>query len=90
VDLRGQRQDDQYRASQFFSVRHGRKRRGHRAHRCVRASGDRCIRRGLRRLDRVRWVWVREQEWLPRDRCVREHVRERRREGLDKDMCRGA
>ena len=56
VQLRVRHRDDLCRGSQFFSARHGRKRRDRRGRRFVRVNGGRCIRREWRRRDRVRWV----------------------------------
>jgi hypothetical protein len=55
MQLRVQRRDALCRGSQFFSARPGRKRREQRVRRFVRVNGGRCIRRALRRRDRVRW-----------------------------------
>ena len=76
--------------SQFFSVLHVRQRRERRVRRFVRGNAGRCIRRELRRLDRVRWAWVREREWHLRDQFVRGRVRELRRGVRASDMCREA
>jgi hypothetical protein len=48
--------------------------------RCVRASAGRCIPRGSRQLERVRWAWVRRFR-LPEPRG-RAAVREGQRDGL--------
>ncbi len=89
--FRGLRLGDQFRDSQSFSARRVRKRRERlvRVRRCVREKDGRCILRGWRQRDRVRWAWVREQESAHRrDRRVRERVRERRRGDRDNAMCR--
>ncbi len=55
MQLRVRCLDDLCRGSQFFNAPRGRKLRDRRGHRFVRVNGDRCIRRELRRRDRVRW-----------------------------------
>jgi hypothetical protein len=88
VQLRVPRLEDLCRGSQFFSARHGRKRRDQRVRRFVRVNDGRCIRREWLRRDRARWVWVRERGCRRRDQRVREAVRVVRRGDRDRGMYR--
>jgi hypothetical protein len=82
--------DDPFPDSRFFNVQRDRWHRDNRVHCFVRVNGDRCIRRALRRRDRVRLAWGREREWRLRDHRVREPVQERRHGVQGRDMCREA
>jgi hypothetical protein len=76
--------------SQSFSAHRGRWLRERRVRRYVQENGVRCILRGLRLRERVRWGLVRERDFRLRDRLVREAVLAVRRDDLDSDMCREA
>jgi hypothetical protein len=86
--LRGQLRDVPCPASLFFSGVRRLRAEVRRVRRCAPVNEDRCIPRGSRLREHVRWEWVRR--FHLRERHGREVVRVGRRDGPVKGMFRAA